>query len=210
MRGLLSKQQPLLPFLFAMALALVLAGRPALAASPAEQFVADNVQKGLVILNNAQLSKDQRREQFRGFLLNLTDIRMIADYTLGQYRRTASPADLAAYEVAFKDYALSVYQSYFNKYSGQSLQVTGSYALAPDETVVKTVMVDAKKPSSKPLEVDFRVLSQGSHMVVVDFSVEGVWVRELERNDFTSFLGQNNGNVALLTDSLKKKTAQFK
>jgi len=172
--------------------------------------VSENVQMGLSILNNTQISKDQRREQFRNFLLNLTDIKLIAEYTLGQYRRTASPADLAAYEAAFKDYALAVYQSYFIKYSGQTLQVTGSYALAPDETVVKTVMVDPKKPTPKPVEVNFRVLNQDPNLVVIDFSVEGVWVRELERNDFTSFLGQNGGNVALLTENLKKKTAQFK
>ena len=194
---------------FALVMALVLAclwAQPAMAASPAEQFVADNVQKGLAILNNTQMSKDQRRSDFRSFLLNLTDIKAIADYTLGQYRRTASPDDLATYEAAFRDYALGVYQSYFNKYSGQTLQVTGSYALGSDETVVKTVMVDPKKPSGKPLEVDFRVVTQGPRMVVVDFSVEGVWIRELERNDFTSYLGQNGGNLALLTQNLRKKT----
>ncbi len=88
--------------------------------------------------------------------------------------------------------------------------MTGSLPLGPDETLVKTVMVDPKKSSSKPLEVDFRVLNKGGRMYVVDFSVEGVWIRELERNDFTSFLGQNGGNVPLLTQNLKKKSAQFK
>jgi phospholipid transport system substrate-binding protein len=194
----------------AFILSLGLSAQPAVAATPAEQFVSDNVQKGLTILNNAQLSKDQRRTEFRAFLLNLTDIKAIAEYTLGQYRRTASPDDISAYDAAFRDYALSVYQSYFNKYSGQTLQMNGSYALAPDESVVKTVMVDAKKPSSKPLEVNFRVLSHGARMVVVDFAVEGVWIRELERNDFTGFLGQNGGNVALLTQSLKNKSQQIK
>ena len=201
-------------FAFAFALAFIVAlggtARPALAATPAEQYIASEVQRGLLILNNPQLSKDQRRDQFRNFLLSLTDIKLIADYTLGQYRRTATPDELAAYEAAFKDYGLSVYQSYFNKYSGQTLQVTGSYALAPDETVVKTLLLDPKDRSQKPYEVDFRVLQQGPRYVVIDFSAEGVWVRELERNDFTSFLGQNGGNVALLTANLKKKSAQMK
>ena len=215
MRDTFSKHRPVMTIVmqFVVALAFVLSlglsAQPSVAATPAEQFVSDNVQKGLAILNNAQLSKDQRRTEFRAFLLNLTDIKAIAEYTLGQYRRTASPDDITAYDAAFRDYALSVYQSYFNKYSGQTLQINGSYALAPDESVVKTVMVDAKKPSSKPLEVNFRVLSRGARMVVVDFAVEGVWIRELERNDFTGFLGQNGGNVALLTQNLRTKTQQF-
>lgn len=197
-------------FVAAFVLSLGLVARPAQAASPAEQYITDNVQKGLTILNNSQLSKEQRKAQFRDYLLTLTDIKAIAGYTLGQYRRTATPEDLAAYDTTFKEYALSVYQSYFTKYSGQTLQVTGSYALGPDETVVKTVMVDAKKPSSKPLQVDFRVQNAGGRMVVVDFSVEGVWIRELERNDFTSYLGQHGGDVKALTAMLHTKSQQFK
>jgi len=211
MRDLFLKRwRPVAVWAAALLVAAAFAARPAMAAAPAEAFIAQNVQNGLAILNNTQISKEQRRAQFRDFLLNLTDIKLIAAYTLGQYRRTASPDDLNAYEAAFKDYALSVYQSYFAKYTGQTLKVTGSYPLDADETVVKTVMIDPNKPGTKPLEVDFRVLSRGPQMFLVDFSVEGVWIRELERNDFTSFLGQNNGNVPLLIQMLKKKTQQIK
>src|SRR5579884_568218 len=95
-------------------------------ANPAEDYVQQNINKGLAILNNRQLSTDQRRAQFENFLLSLTDMKRIADFTLGQYRRSASPADLAAFEAAFQNYATAVYQSYFSKYAGQTLKVTGS------------------------------------------------------------------------------------
>jgi phospholipid transport system substrate-binding protein len=184
---------------------------PAQAATPAEQYVTDNVQRSLTILDNKALTKDQRRAQFQDFLTGLTDIKVIAEYTLGQYRRTASPADLGAFNAAFKDYALAVYQTYFNKFSGQTLQITGSYALAADENVVKTIMIDPKKPNDpKPLQVDFRVAKSSGRLAVVDFSVEGVWLREMERSEFTSFLGQHNGDIAALTASLIKKTKTIK
>jgi phospholipid transport system substrate-binding protein len=180
---------------------------PAQAANAPEQFIAQNVQRGLSILNNRQLSRDQRRDQFQGFLLSLTDIRAISEYTLGQYRRTASPADLSAFDDAFKNYALAVYQTYFDKFSGQTLQVTGSYPLGPNEAVVKTVMIDPAKPNDpNPLEVDFRVANEGGRPAVIDFSVSGVWLRETERSDFTSYLGQNNGSVPALIGVLKTKT----
>jgi phospholipid transport system substrate-binding protein len=195
--------------LMALILAAGLAAAPARAANPAEMFIAQNVQRGLVILNNKQLGKEERRSQFQAFLLGLTDIRVIADYTLGQYRRGASPADMAAFEDAFKDYALAVYQTYFDKFSGQTLQVTGSYPLDPDETVVKTVMIDPAKPNDpNPLLVNFRVANEGGRPAVVDFSVSGVWLRETERSDFTSYLGQNSGNIPALIAALKTKTEQ--
>jgi phospholipid transport system substrate-binding protein len=70
------------------------------------------------------------------------------------------------------------------------------------------VTVDPKKPSAKPFEVNFRVQTVNGRMLVVDFSVEGVWIRELERNDFTSYLGQKNGDVKALVTMLKQKAAQ--
>ena len=73
-------------------------GRPARhsGAKPGRNLCHDNIHKGLDILNNKSLSVEQRRSQFEDFLLGLTDMRRIADFTLGQYRRNLSPTDLAA------------------------------------------------------------------------------------------------------------------
>jgi phospholipid transport system substrate-binding protein len=204
------------PFRLLFAILVLAAGfagfsAPVQAATPAEQYITDNAQKGLTILSDKALSKDQRKAQFQDFLTGLTDIKVIADYTLGQYRRSATPADLSAFDAAFKDYALAVYQTYFNKFSGQTLQVTGSYALAADESVVKTKVVDPKKPNDpKPLQVNFRVSNLNGRLAVIDFSVEGVWLREMERSEFTSVLGQNSGDVPALTAILVKKTKTIK
>ena len=183
---------------------------PALAANPAEEFVQDNIHKGLDILNNKGLAADQRRTQFEGFLLGLTDMKRIADFTLGQYRRSASPADVAAFEAAFQNYAVAVYQSYFAKYAGQSLKVTGSQARTPDDFIVATQLIDPNDNSGQqPLEVDFRVRTDSGKPVVVDFSVAGIWLALEERDQFTAFLGQNNGNVRTLIAHLSDLAKQF-
>lgn len=195
-------------FVAALLISLGLAMTPANAAVPAEQFIADSVQRGMGVLNNPASSKEQKKAEFQNFLLGLTDIQAIGRYTLGQYRRSASPEDLTAFDAAFKEYAMSVYQSYFAKYSGQTLKVTGSTTLGTDETMVKSVTVDPKKPQAKPYEVNFRVATVNGRQLVVDFSVEGVWIRELERNDFTSYLGQKNGDVKALTQMLITKAKQ--
>jgi phospholipid transport system substrate-binding protein len=183
---------------------------PALA-SPAEDYVQNNISKGLSILNNKQLSTDQRRAQFEGFLLGLTDMKRIADFTLGQYRRAASPADLAAFENAFQNYATAVYQSYFAKYAGQTLKVTGSQARTPDDFIVSTQLIDpADHSGQEPLEVDFRVRTDTGKPVVVDFSVAGIWLALEERDQFTAFLGQNNGNIPMLVSHLGELAKQFR
>ena len=175
----------------------LLTARPAAAANVAEAFVGDNIHKGLEILNNKKLSTAQRRDQFESFLLGLVDVRRIGLFTLGQYRRTAPPEDVDAFIAAFKNYAVAAYQSYFAKYSGQTLKVTGSTERAPTDFIVATQLIDPGT-NQPPLEVDFRVRTDTGKPVLVDVSVSGIWLSLEERDQFVAFLGQNNGNVRTL------------
>jgi phospholipid transport system substrate-binding protein len=184
------------------------ASGPARAASPAESFVSDNVQKGLAILAD---KTPQRAAKFESFLEGLTDISRIGRFTLGNARRTASPADIAAFDAAFKNYAVAVYQSRLSAYTGQTLKVTGSTQNAPGDFTVKTVMVDPHADSGQqPLEVGFRVVTEGARMTVIDVSVAGVWLSIEERDQFSAFLGQHNGSIPALVTHLNQLSAQLK
>jgi phospholipid transport system substrate-binding protein len=185
-----------------LAMAVLLAAplvtaRPAAAANVAEAFVGDNIHKGLELLNNKRLTTAQRRDQFETFLLGLVDVRRIGLFTLGQYRRTAPPEDVEAFIAAFKNYAVAAYQSYFSKYSGQTLKVMGSTERSPTDFIVATQLVDPGT-NQPPLEVDFRVRTDTGKPVLVDVSVSGIWLSLEERDQFVAFLGQNNGNVRTL------------
>jgi phospholipid transport system substrate-binding protein len=180
---------------------LLLAGRAWAVPNVAESFVDENIHKGLDILRDKRLSSIQRRDQFEGLLLSLVDVRRIAMFTLGQYRRTASPDDVEAFVAAFKNYATAEYQSYFSKYTNQQLKVTGSTEVKPTDFIVQTQLID---PSSNqpPAEVDFRVRTDTGKPVLVDVAYQGIWLSLEQRDQFVAFLGQNNGNVRSLVAHL--------
>jgi phospholipid transport system substrate-binding protein len=193
-----------------MTVALLPLATPACAAgNVAESYVGDNIHKGLEILNNKGLPKAQREQQFETFLLNLTDMKRIAMFTLGQYRRTASPADQDAFVAAFQNYATAVYQSYFAKYSGQTLKVIGSTERSPTDFVVNTQLIDPGS-SQTPLQIDFRVRTDAGKPVVVDFAVSGIWLSLEERDQFTAFMGQNGGNIHVLITHLSDLAKQYR
>jgi phospholipid transport system substrate-binding protein len=169
----------------------------AFAANTGESFVANNIQSGLDILRNKKLSTTQRRDQFETFLIGLVDIRRIALFTLGQYRRSAPPEDVEAFVGAFKNYAVAAYQSYFSKYTNQTLKVVGSQERSPTDFIVQTQLIDPAS-SQPPAEVSFRVRTDGGKPVLVDVAYQGVWLSLEQRDQFVSFLGQNNGNVRTL------------
>jgi phospholipid transport system substrate-binding protein len=193
--------------ILAAALVAPFLAAPAFAADPAETFVNDNIQKGMAILNNKGLTKQQRRDQFEQFMLGLTDLKRIADFTLGRYRATTSPADLAAFDVAFQNFAVATYQSYFSKYTGQSLKVTNSTQAGPtDYRVVANVIDPADHSGKEPLEVTFRVRTDRGKPVVTDVAVNGAFLSIAQQAQFVGFLGQNNGNVKLLIAHLADVT----
>ena len=188
---------------------LVLAG-PAAAAAPnvAESFVDENIHKGLEILRDKRLSTVQRRDQFEGLLLTLVDVRRIALFTLGQYRRSAPEADVEAFVNAFKNYAAAAYQSYFAKYTDQNLKVIGSTQRSPTDFIVQTNLVDPGS-SQPPAEVDFRVRTDTGKPVLVDVAYQGIWLSLEQRDQFVAFLGQNNGNVRTLIAHLSDLAANL-
>ena len=192
----------------AAALPLLQAGPAAAAGNVAETFVDENIHKGLSILSDKKLTLTQRRDQFETLLLGLVDVRRIALFTLGQYRRSAPPEDVEAFVNAFKNYATAAYQSYFAKYTDQTLKVTGSTKRNDTDFIVQTLLVDPNS-SQQPSEVDFRVRTDTGKPVLVDVAYQGIWLSLEERDQFVAFLGQNNGNVRTLIAHLSDLAANL-
>lgn len=180
---------------------------PAWAVDPAQTFVATNIQRGFDILNDPAASAPQRRERFAAFVIGLIDVRRVALFLLGRYASTASSADIDAYIAAYQDYALAVYQSYFAQYAGQSLRVIDSRERAPNDFVVRTSMVGNNAP---PIEIDFRVRTDGAKPVLVDMGVAGIWLALAQRDQFTAVLGQNNGDVKSLIAHLDRAKSLYR
>ena len=173
---------------------------PAWASNPAEAFVGSNIQAGFDILNDPNASADQRRTRFAAFLLGLTDVRRVALFMLGPYAQGASPADLDAYVAAYQDHAEALYQSYFARYAGQSLRVTQSRERAPGDYVVTTSITGK---GSDPMEVDFRVKTDGTRPLLLDVGIGGVWLAPAQQAEFLAVLSQNNGDIKALSAHLR-------
>ena len=177
----------------------------------AEAFVADNITKSLAILNNASLPKQQRSDQFQAVLLGMTDTKRIATFTLGAFANSASQADQQAFANAFQGYSIAVYRSYFSRFSGQTLAVTGSSQRAPEDFIVTTKLTDPHDHSGQaPLEVDFRVRTDAGKPVVTDLSVMHLWLALSQRDQFVSYLNAHGGSVPNLTAYVIQVTAQLK
>jgi len=170
------------------------------AANAAEDFVGSNIQVGFDILNDKNASPAERRDRFASFLMGLTDARRVALFLLGRYANGAPQNDLDDYVAAYQDYALSIYQSYFQLYAGQSLRVVSSRERAPGDFIVTTSMTG--QPNTA-MDIDFRVRTDGAKPLLVDVGVAGVWLALAQRDQIQAVLAQNNGDIKVLIAHLR-------
>jgi phospholipid transport system substrate-binding protein len=182
---------------------------PANAATPVEVFVSDSIEKAFGILNDTQLTKVQRREQFESFLPGVIDIRRVALFTLGRHAQTSSPAEQDAFAASFQRYAASVYQSHLAKFAGQIPRVIRSAERAPGDFVVVASLADSSPGAEKPMEISFRVSTTSGKPTLIDLGVAGVWLALEERDQFAAVLSRNNGSIPLLVSHLDTISARY-
>lgn len=195
----------------ALSLAMIFVIAPAKASERTETFVQQMVDDGYVILNDASLSDDARFEQFRTFMLGLTDVERIARFTLGPYVNRAPEAEVNEFIDAFSNYAVTVYEDRLSQYTGQTMRVTGSEDRAEDDSVVSATVVNPSNPNAQGFNVAFRVRNDANGSpIITDMQVEGVWLAISQRADFTSFLQRNNGSVTALANSLTTQAQQIR
>ncbi len=180
-------------------------------AAPVEAYVQEHVDAGVKILQDKSRSENERHAKLREFLLSLLDLKRIAFFTLGSWRRNTAQTDVDDFVGAFREFALANYESKISDYGGQRLKVTGSRKNADNDYVVTANLVDPGETNAGelPLEVDLRVLDENGKFVVVDASVEGIWLALTQRADYSGFLSQHNGDVKALAGLIRQRAAML-
>lgn len=199
------------PFLCAAVVFLGLQTPAAHAATPAESFIQQNIDKGYAILADTNLTPQKRAANFRTLLGGIMDGKRIAVFTLGPYSRGASSTQIDGFSDAFLDFVIAVLQHDIAGSPGETLSVTGSIVRAPDDIIVTAKLTGSARANGAPINMGFRVRKDAKGAdSLVDLQVEGVSMAMAQRSDFSSWLQQHDGDVAGLTRELENRAALFR
>lgn len=175
------------------------------AADPAEAFVQSRIEVGRAILDDPGLTAKARHQQFREFVLSITDMKRVALFALGTYARDASEADLARFVAAFTDFSVNFYERALDAYAGQPIRLTGSSRRSDDDAVVSAEVADSNG-KMRPLKAAFRVRkNERGEPIITDFQAEGAWLALTQRSEFMAFLQQNHGDIVQLAHQLENR-----
>ena len=185
--------------LFFLSLAPVMAEK-----SPeAEAFVMDVSNRVIDILNYTSTS--EKEDAFRTLLNEKANLKRIAAFTLGKYRRQLSPAELQEFQSLFESMITKVYANRLGTYENQQIIVLGSEKKKKDYLVETELRF---KDGSDPIAIVWRLRQEkDGRITLFDLRVLGIWMALEQRETFLSILKNNNEDFDVLLDNLRQQIA---
>jgi len=165
-------------------------------------FVQSTVNRASEILSS-DVSKEKKIEELKIIAEETVDINGIGFYTLGSYRKSLSEEDKEKYKKLFKSYFLKSFSSRLAEYSNPEIQVNSKEKLNEKYTIVSSTLVATKdRPEVK---IDWRIYTKNpSDPLIRDLIIEGLSLARTQKEEFSSIISSNEGNISALFDSLEK------
>ena len=165
-----------------------------------EKFVSNFADNAISILSNDSLDASQKNIQFTELVMSSIDMNLISKFVLSKYWKLATDDQKKAYLAAFKQYFISSYANKLDQYSGEKVVIVSSNA-AKKFVIVKSNIVRDGTDTLK-IELDWRLLTRDSQTKIIDLSIEGISLIIAQREEFQSFLANNDNSLDALINKL--------
>ena len=165
-------------------------------------FVQSTVNRASEALNN-KYSKEEKIEKLKQIAIETVDINGIGSYTLGSYRKNISESELREYETLFRQYFLKSFSSRLAEYSNPEIEVVSKEKLSEKYTMVSSKLVATdQRPEVK---IDWRIYTKNpENPLIRDLIIEGLSLARTQKEEFSSIIQSNNGDINALFSSLKE------
>lgn len=190
-------------------LASALAPAAALASGPVAEFIETLGEKAARMLAADDITHEEREKRFRRILRASFDTDRITRFALGKYARRVGENEMAEFAVLFEDLAVYSYARMFAAYSGHAFRVLRTTGGRGDRYQIVATEVRLSADAA-PLRLDWQVLTKGTRHAVVDIRIEGISMAIAQREEFTSFLNNNNGDIAVFLAALRERVAALR
>jgi len=174
--------------------------------SDPKQFISEIVDEAKKVLVDSN-SKEFKTKKLSEIALKTVDIKGVAYYSLGKYRKKLSDEQLEKYLFLFEKYFLKSFTSRLTDYSDPKIDVFGTEILNAKYTIVKSVLLATdKKPEVK---IEWRVYTKNPDKPLIrDLIIEGLSLARTQKEEFASVIESNNGDVTKLFETLKNFVAK--
>jgi len=165
-------------------------------------FVQSTVNRAAKTLGG-NLTKEERIEKLKIIASETVDINGIGNYTLGAYRKNMNDEQIEKYKFLFEQYFLKSFSSRLAEYSNPEIEVVSKKKINENYTMVSSILISTEKRPE--VKIDWRIYTKDSNNPKIrDLIIEGLSLARTQKEEFSSIIQSNDGDINALFASLKE------
>ena len=169
-------------------------------------FIQSTVNRAAKTLSG-NLTKDERVKKLKEIAIDTVDIRGIGFYSLGSYRKNLNMEEIESYQNVFTEYFLKSFSSRLAEYSNPEIDVVSKKKINENYTIVSSILVATDvRPEVK---IEWRVYTKDpENLLIRDLIIEGLSLARTQKEEFSSIITSNDGDINMLIKSLENFIAK--
>ena len=165
-------------------------------------FVQSTVNRAAKTLSG-NFTKKERIDKLKEIASDTVDIKGIGFYTLGAYRKNITKEQILQYESLFEQYFLKSFSSRLAEYSNPEIEVISKKKLSENYTMVSSILVSTEQRPE--VKIDWRIYTKNpKNPKIRDLIIEGLSLARTQKEEFSSIIESNDGDINALFFNLKK------
>ena len=159
-------------------------------------FIQSTVNRASQVLSE-NISKDEKINKLKIIAKETVDIRGVGFYSLGSARKNLNDDQKNTYSNLFEKYFLKSFSSRLAEYTNPEIEVKNKQILNTNYTIVNSILIAT---SDRPeVKIDWRVYTKNpDNPLIRDLIIEGLSLARTQKEEFTSILNSNDGNINAL------------
>ncbi len=165
-------------------------------------FVQSTVNRASQTLSK-NISKEEKIKELKNIAKETVDIKGVGFYSLGSARKNLNDSQKTQYLILFEDYFLKSFSSRLSEYTNPEIEVKNKKVLNKNYTIVNSLLVET---SERPeVKIDWRVYTKDpENPLIRDLIIEGLSLARTQKEEFSSILNSNDGNINALFKTLEE------
>ena len=165
-------------------------------------FVQSTVNRASNILSQ-DISKEEKINKLKEIAKETVDIKGVGFYSLGSVRKNLDQNQKIIYSELFESYFLKSFSSRLAEYTNPEIEVQGKEVLSKNYTIVNSLLIGT---SDRPeVKIDWRIYTKNpDNPLIRDLIIEGLSLARTQKEEFSSILNSNDGNINILFKTLEE------
>ena len=165
-------------------------------------FIQSTVNRASQVLSE-NISKEEKINKLKIIAKETVDIRGVGFYSLGSARKNLNDDQKNTYSNLFENYFLKSFSSRLAEYTNPEIEVKNKQVLNTNYTIVNSILIAT---SDRPeVKIDWRVYTKNpDNPLIRDLIIEGLSLARTQKEEFTSILNSNEGNINALFKILEE------